>query len=549
MPYAKNTIKVKVQNRSGFDKSHRNSGTLTCGTITPILCDELIPNSRVSLKLNMAAQLPPLVSDTYMNCKLKAEAFFVPSRLLCKSFESFFCDSKERVFDDVAGSFDEVAGRVPVFSTIATSQRPSPTTDDIGKGSLADYLGLRCTTVSDVRAFQFSALPFLAYHLVWSEWYRNPRVQNPAFVRPIRISDPSSVNEPRFFPYVFFDASNYLFATPLVSLSSISCADGWPFFSMRQRNFGQDYFTGARLDAQQGSPASVTVNPIDGDSERGSFTIAALRAANSLQMFRERNNLPSSRLVDQVKARYGANLSDGVAQRPICIGAASYDIGSRGVDQTAGSTSDLNGNINPFSGIAAQYGRAYASGSDFIIDDFVANEPGYLLVNVTLVPEATYGAGVPKMFQRYMSEGSITDMANPILQNVGDQPIDQIEISGYQSERPSVFGYQDRYADWMYIPNSSHGEMRPDANLKSFVLQRSVVGSSTLTSDFLEIPKDFLDDVLQVRLAATNVSAWYDCYLQYHVSMPLAEWSLPSLIDPGYEHGQTVTLVRNGQIF
>lgn len=550
MPYAKNTIKVKVQDRSGFDKSHRNSGSLTCGTITPILCDELIPNSRVSLKLNMAAQLPPLVSDTYMNCKLKAEAFFVPSRLLCKSFESFFCDSSERVFDLSSGDFNDVRGRVPVFSTMADVVRPSPTSADIGKGSLADYLGMRCTNVSDVRAFHFSALPFIAYHLVWQEWYRNPRVQNPAFVRSVNSDDPANnAFEPRFAPFGFYDSSNYLFSIALSALSNVLCADGMPFFSLRQRNFGQDYFTGARLDAQQGSPASVTVNPIDGDSERGSFTIAALRAANSLQMFRERNNLPSSRLVDQVKARYGANLSDGVAQRPICIGAASYDIGSRGVDQTAGVTQDFNNNINPFSSVAAQYGRAYASGSDFIIDDFVANEPGYLLVNVTLVPVVTYGAGVPKMFQRYMTEGSITDMANPLLQNVGDQPIDQIEVSGYQIERPSVFGYQDRYADWMYIPNSSHGEMRPDASLKSFVLQRSVVGSSTLTSDFLEIPKDFLDDVVQVRLAVSNVSAWYDCYLQYRVSMPLAEWSLPSLIDPGYEHGQTVTLVRNGQIF
>lgn len=548
MPYAKNSIKVKVQNRSGFDKSHRNSGTLTCGTITPILCDELIPNSRVSLKLNMAAQLPPLVSDTYMNCKLKAEAFFVPSRLLCKSFEDFFCDVDSEYSD--GGSVESFRARIPIFS-VSGDQSGSVSLDstNLGRGSLADYLGLRVTALNSIRNFDFSALPFIAYHLVWQEWYRNPRVQRPAF---IRNSSPVLLNMSEIAesaPYMFFSEDYFRLSRTIAQVSSLNCSDGFPFFSLRQRNFGQDYFTGARLDAQQGSPASVVVDPVEGVSERGSFTIAALRAANSLQMFRERNNLPSSRLVDQVKARYGANLSDGVAQRPICIGAASYDIGSRGVDQTGASVNEPNDNFNPFSSVAAQYGRAYASGSDFIIDDFVANEPGYLLVNVTLVPEATYGTGVPRLFTRYLSEGSITDMANPILQNVGDQPIYQEEVAGYYPDRPSVFGYQDRYADWMYIPNSSHGEMRPDGTLYPFVLQRYVNSTATLTSDFLEIPIDYLDNVLQVQTNRTNVSAWYDCYLQYHVSMPLAEWSLPSLIDPGYEHGQSVTLVRNGQIF
>lgn len=75
MPKNNPRISVKVPKRSGFDKSFRNSGSLQCGTITPVLLDEVIPNSRVSLKLNMAVNMPPLVSDTYMNVKLKAEAF------------------------------------------------------------------------------------------------------------------------------------------------------------------------------------------------------------------------------------------------------------------------------------------------------------------------------------------------------------------------------------------------------------------------------------------------------------------------------------------
>ena len=64
-------VPVKVQKKSGFDKSFQNLFTSKVGTITPILVDELIPNSTVHLKAAITAALPPLASDTFMRCKLK----------------------------------------------------------------------------------------------------------------------------------------------------------------------------------------------------------------------------------------------------------------------------------------------------------------------------------------------------------------------------------------------------------------------------------------------------------------------------------------------
>lgn len=563
MPYVHNKIKVKVQQRSGFDKSFRNSGTIRCGTITPILCDEVVPNSRVSLKLNLASQLPPLVSDTYMNCKLRVEAFFTPSRLLCKSFEDFFCDFPRAVYDyGLQTSFDAKPA-IP-YGTIQGLTGSSSFTDNtvIGAGTLADYLGIRVRSLNDLRGFSFSLLPFINYHLVWQEWYRNPRVQQPAFIPFVGFQRENNVIEGHSLPYLYF-AHNYNSGDALPSPSVLSGAytafenasqvtlyDGSSLFDLRQRNFGVDYFTGARVDAQQGLKAAVSVDTLDDTTDKEGntgFTIAALRAANSLQQFRERNNMPSPRLVDQVKVRYGANLSDGVAQRPICIGSAEYNIGSRGVDQTAPASGDEQ--KNPFSGVAAQYGRAYASGSDFLISDFTANEPGYILVNLTLVPETTYAGGISPIFKRYLTDGSITDMACYLLQNVGDQPIMDDEVTGYQGDQVKVFGYQDRFADWMYIPNQSHGKFRSGQNLDSFVLQREFGSNPALSTDFLEIPTNYLDDVLAVSSQVSGVGAWYDALLEYKVSMPLAEWSIPSLQDPAYEHGDTISIHRNGQIF
>lgn len=80
--------KVRVPKRSGFDKSFQNILTTKVGTLTPILVDELVPNSKVNLQATLSASLPPLVSDTFMRCNLKTEAFFVPMRLLYGGFEA-----------------------------------------------------------------------------------------------------------------------------------------------------------------------------------------------------------------------------------------------------------------------------------------------------------------------------------------------------------------------------------------------------------------------------------------------------------------------------
>ena len=51
-------VTVKVQKKSGFDKSHQNLLTTKVGTITPLLCEEVIPNETVNCKVNLSACLP-----------------------------------------------------------------------------------------------------------------------------------------------------------------------------------------------------------------------------------------------------------------------------------------------------------------------------------------------------------------------------------------------------------------------------------------------------------------------------------------------------------
>lgn len=76
----------------------------------------------------------------------------------------------------------------------------------------------------------------------------------------------------------------------------------------------------------------------------------------------------------------------------------------------------------------------------------------------------------------------------------------------------------------------------------------SVTGSNpVISSDFLQIPKDYLNNVTAASDDLTNYGCWIDSYFDFKVSMPLARYSMPTLQDPAYEHGEDVVLDRGGK--
>ena len=538
---------ISVPKSSGFDKSHQNLLSTKVGTITPILVDELIPGSKVDLKLALSASLPPLASETFMRCSIKTEAFFCPSRLLCGSFESFFTDEgiPYQVGSDnvkLKGALPYVVGSDPGHGTFPTWQL------NLGKpGTLSDYLGYRSNNPNAVFTRPVTLMPFLAYHRIWNDHYRNSLVQRECFVRslfPNRAPSPvgasGSYNSVAYAPYIFYTNGESTFTPSINTEGRLILADGVSVFGLRQRNFGLDYFTTATPQPQQGDAQVVS---FDTSGTSGQFSIATLRASNSLQQFKERNNLLGGLYVEQLKGRYGVRPSDGIAQRSIYLGRGEFEVYSKGIF----ANSDIEGNntSNPFTSVGTRFGSAYASGSDFHIN-FSCTEPGYLFVMATLVPRVTYSSGVDRMLTRYVGDGSLVDMANPILQNVGPEPIYASELTAAASN--SVFGYTDRYASFKTKQDSLHGLLRDGQSLQSFALQRSFdVGANVgINSSFLEIPTNYLDQVAAVQGSISDYGCWLDCYFNYRCSMPLQKYSLPSLQDPAYEHGKTIIVSKGG---
>ncbi len=516
--------------------SHRNTLTGNVGTLIPILTEEVVPNTRCHLKTSFSVKMPPLASETFANIDYRIEAFFVPTRLLVNGFVDVSCGRNKLlpVSDQAFIPFVHMrldASTVPLWNKI------------FAPGSLADYLGFKSpkfTVPSDSVFYEdITPLPFLAYHKIYDYWYRNKLVQKEVFRES---SSPSFIFGKRS-RWTSSDHSLLALPDDQENMKSFLSNDGVSLFSLRQRNFDSDYFTTATLSPQLGNPEEVKV-PVQ--QQDGTLTIAALRAANSLQQFAERNNLCGVDDVNYYKAMYGARLDYGVAQHPVCLGSMSTPVYVNGIFQSAGQSLDTN---NPYLSVGAQYGSASCTGVDVVIKDFTAMEPGYIMVLGSLVPRVSYSSGIRRYLKHHLDGSYGSDIANPILQNIGPQPIYSYETDGAMNDNMdySVFGYQTRFAEWVSHPDEIHGHFVDGNSLDSFVLQRNIQNAS-LNSEFLSIPTGYLDQILAVSSSGSSsgFSYWVDMLHSWNVVNPIADFVIPSLQDPAYEHGHEVTIRKNG---
>ena len=586
-----NGVSLKVENRSGFDKSRFNALTTGVGTLTPLAKQLLIPSSG-KLRLKISAQLPPLASDAYLRSHLKVEAFAVPLRLCYGGFESWYCgrevyDAYNDAFGRAKLPFVALFGSADVADNEHTSLAQdfhneyefapsSSNPDTVLAGGLYDYLGvnfykdeyLACTAPKskdtyiatlangvnnediDVDVTPCNFFPFMCYSLIYDEYYRNKLVERPLFGPPasrpsqdyefespkLRLANLpyiSSLSKIGILPFTRDFASDNHVSDPSGNYITSDLIHG-SLFQLRQRNYGDDYFTAATPSLQEGSPAQV-------DTSAGYFTIAALRAESSMQRFRELNNYASPDYIQTNVARYGVAPSAGVAQKPILLGSADFPMYTSGVEQTAQSASQ---SVNtPFNTVGSRYGRAHAEGSDFVCD-FDVKEPAYLMVIVSLVPEATYSQGFDRDMQLFVTDGDLVDLPCAIFENIGNEPIYLNEIASVYS---SVFGYVQRYL-WHKLghQNEVHGLFKAGESLESFVVQRGFASGPSLSKQFLQVKTTDLDNVAAVSSGISQFGVMIDSRVELFVSEPLSESSIPSLADPDSEHGHSVYVKTGG---
>jgi hypothetical protein len=544
-------LPVDIPNRSGFDCSFENMLTGTCGTLVPVFIDELLPNDSISLGHLSQVQLPPMATNFFGRIDMRLEAFFVPMRIIWAGWQNFFTMPFKNPF------------ALPVVRPGSTpfaffSLNGAPLADSViaktfAKQSLADYLGFK-VTASNFTKGDYSIpniLPFVAYHKIYDDWYRNKLIQQPVFVNSTTGSNESNVSMLPFLQRVPVDNPEYTYGYQLDGTGSdgyspfLVFPDGVPLFYLRQRNWAKDNFTTAALYPQASGDITGSVVEVDSSGDTSQISIPALRNANVLQRWMDRNNIAGVEYADQIKAHYGTRPSDAIMQKPIFLGSDVFGVYNRSVYSQ--SLADVSDTRNPFINSVGAKAADTSGFKDGHLAEFHATEHGYLIVLASLVPHAQYSTGT----DRFLFHSVRGDFAIPLLQGLGEQPIYDSELTGgianydSSSKMPTkpvdIFGYQQQYYEYKYKNDQVHGYLVDGQTLDSFALQRSFEPSSlVLSTDFLQIPASFLDQVTAVDISNSSFSYWLDIYFNYKKVSTLSEYVIPTLGDLKNTHKESL---------
>lgn len=526
--------------RSEFDMSHTKRLSTRMGRLTPVYIQECVPSDSFNGGSEVLLRLAPLLAPIYDSIVLFVHFFFVPNRLLWADWEEFITGGRLGV------GIDPVTAPVPPWFDIQYCMDNFPTY--LEKSSLADYLGVPIMESfgSGYEGIGLDLMPFLAYQRCWYDYYRD------------RNFYPDDVME---FPVA----------------SGEHDLDESPFLDLQTRNYMHDYFTSALPFTQRGEEVlmplagtgsvnylnasrivSATATPVNAgplgtepdmlsnqiltsnsgganetfarvenidsvDIDASSVSINDFRSAYALQVWLERNAIGGSRYTESTQAHFGVRPQDSRLQRAEYLGGGRIDVKISEVVSTAYSN-DSEETTVPLGNMGG-HGITYGNTNRF---RYFCPEHGFIIGILSIMSPPSYHQGLPRMFRRR----SFLDYPWPTFAKLGEQQVSRAELyasaanltEDENGELP-LFGYQSRYADWKYVPNTSHGDFHD--TLMFWTLVRDFTSSPVLNQNFSKFPDPIQDRIFAVQ---GNDNFWLYVHNAVTVRRPLPYFGTPNTL-------------------
>lgn len=552
--------------RSKFDRSHVYKTTFNSGKLIPVFVDEVLPGDTTRMSVNYFARLATPIKPIMDNIYLDWFFFFVPNRLVWEHWQNF-CFEQEDPDDNT----DYV---IPTVSATGNS-------DNAYLGSLWDYFGLPVNTSGNLSGI--SALPFRGVYLIYNEWFRDENLQKSVKIQKgdtnevlnsARSSDqpswvfksgtdivPGLACPPRGKRHDYFtSAFPWTQKGPGVSIGLAGTAtlvDPSPvsgyFVQQDDDRLGAaqlskngdigeifngtgslTYSRGGRATAIVGHAApdsllGVTANAVSGSSwlsksayadldSSSIFTINSLRTAFQMQKFYERLARGGSRYTEVLRSFFGVVSPDARLQRPEFLGSFTKMVNVNPIAQTS-ATNDTSpqGNLSAYGVTAAKF---HGFTKSFV-------EHGYIFGFVCARADLTYQQGINKMWLR----STVYDFYWPTFAHLGEQAIELREIYAQGSEDDTtVFGYQERYAEYRYKPSQITGKFRSSVTggtLDKWHLSQFFKNPPTLNEEFI-FEKPPLDRIIAVP---SEPEFLLDIGFRYITVRPMPMFGTPGLVD------------------